>query len=98
MPQDFNAFERLTVKDNVERIMKIYGLKTDSKEYLEKLGLWEARNNKFQVLSRGMKRRVGNCMTLASNPEILFLDEPNTGLGPQARRECWKAIKTLKNG
>lgn len=69
MPQDFNAFERLTIKENVELIMNIYGLKTDQKEYLEKLGLWEARNKKFHVLSGGMKRRVGICMTLASKPE-----------------------------
>ncbi|MBC7130798.1 ABC transporter ATP-binding protein [Candidatus Bathyarchaeota archaeon] len=96
MPQDFNAFERLTVKENVELIMKIYGLKADVKPYLEKLGLWEIRNQKFHTLSGGMKRRVGICMALASDPEILFLDEPTTGLDPQARRECWKVIQSLK--
>ena len=96
MPQDFSAFGRLTVKENVELIAKIYGFKADVGEYLEKLGLWSVRNKKFHTLSGGMKRRVGVCMALASDPQILFLDEPTTGLDPQGRREVWDAIRALK--
>jgi ABC-2 type transport system ATP-binding protein len=96
MPQDFNAFERLTVKENVELIMRIYNVGTDIKQNLETLGLWEARDKKFHTLSGGMKRRVGICMALVSEPELLFLDEPTTGLDPQARKECWEVIRTLK--
>lgn len=96
MPQDFNTFERLTVKENVELIAKIYGVKPDIKTVLEELGIWEARDRKFEALSGGMKRRVGVSMALVSDPELLFLDEPTTGLDPQARRETWEVINRLK--
>ncbi len=43
-----------------------------------------------------MKRRVGICMALVTDPDILFLDEPTTGLDPQARKEVWTVIKNLK--
>ncbi len=96
MPQNFNAFERLSVRENVELIARIYGVKTDVRKYLELLGLWELRDRKFGVLSGGMQRRVGICMALVTDPELLFLDEPTTGLDPQARKEVWDVIKSLK--
>lgn len=96
MPQDFNAFERLTVKENVELIAKIYNVKPDLKQVLGELGLWEARDRKFEALSGGMKRRLGISMAVVSDPELLFLDEPTTGLDPQARRETWEVIKRLR--
>lgn len=96
MPQEFNAFERLTVKENVELIAKIYGVKPDIENILRELGVWEAKNRQFHKLSGGMQRRVGICMALASDPELLFLDEPTTGLDPQARKETWEVIRTLK--
>jgi len=96
MPQDFNTFERLTVKENVELIAQIYGVKGKTKEALETLGLWQIKNRKFHTLSGGMKRRVGFCMALVSDPELLFLDEPTTGLDPQARKDSWDVIRNLK--
>ena len=96
MPQDFNAFERLTVKENVELIARIYREPVDMSPILEELGVWEVRNRRFEALSGGMKRRVGISMALISNPELLFLDEPTTGLDPQARRETWEVINRLK--
>jgi len=95
MPQDFNSFERLTVKENVKLIAKIYN-RGEIKRSLEALGIWDARDRKFLTLSGGMKRRVGICMALVSDPELLFLDEPTTGLDPQGRKECWEVIRTLK--
>ena len=95
MPQDFNAFERLSVRENVELIAKIYD-KGEIKQSLEALDLWKIRRKKFFTLSGGMKRRVGICMAVVSDPELLFLDEPTTGLDPQGRRECWEVIRTLK--
>ncbi|MCX8173300.1 MAG: ABC transporter ATP-binding protein [Thermoplasmata archaeon] len=96
VPQEFNAFERLTVLENVKLIADIYGRKGELKSYLELLDLWDVRNKKFKILSGGMKRRVGICMAAVSEPEILFLDEPTTGLDPEARRETWGVIKKLK--
>lgn len=97
MPQDFNTFERLTVKENVELIAQIYGVRGKAKEALETLGLWQIKDRKFHTLSGGMKRRVGFCMALVSDPELLFLDEPTTGLDPQARKDSWDVIRSLKN-
>lgn len=96
VPQGFNTFERLTVKENVELITRIYGARGSLQRSLKRLGLWDVRNKKFEALSGGMKQRVGIAMALASGPELLFLDEPTTGLDPQARRQLWETIRDLK--
>ncbi|MEM3397147.1 MAG: ABC transporter ATP-binding protein [Thermoplasmata archaeon] len=96
VPQEFNAFERLTVLENVKLIADIYGRKGELRSYLEMLDLWDVKDKKFKALSGGMKRRVGICMAAVSEPEILFLDEPTTGLDPEARRETWGVIRKLK--
>ncbi len=96
LPQEFNTFERLSVEENVGLVADIYGSDSDMRENLENLDLWEVRDQKFEELSGGMKRRVGIAMALISNPELLFLDEPTTGLDPQARRKLWDTIKDLK--
>lgn len=96
LPQEFNTFERLTVKENVELMARISGKGKDIREVLGDLELWDARDMKFDELSGGMKRRVGIAMALISDPELLFLDEPTTGLDPQARRRLWQTIRELK--
>jgi ABC-2 type transport system ATP-binding protein len=97
LPQDFSTFELLTVKENIELARNLHGSKGSVENLLRELGLWEVRNRKFGELSGGMKQRVGVAMALVSEPEILFLDEPTTGLDPQARRELWEVIKKLKS-
>ncbi|MBU7042731.1 MAG: ABC transporter ATP-binding protein [Theionarchaea archaeon] len=97
MPQDFNAFERLSVTENVNLIAKIYGSHPDLISLFKEVGVWEARDQRFESLSGGMKRRVGICMALACDPELLFLDEPTTGLDPQARKETWEVIENLRS-
>ena len=97
MPQDFNAFERLTVRENVHLIAQIYGKTADLASIFKEVGVWEVRDKKYESLSGGMKRRVGICMALVSDPELLFLDEPTTGLDPQARKETWEVIQKLKS-
>ncbi len=96
VPQEFNTFDRLTVEENVSLIAKIYGKKENVERSLEILGLVDDKTKQFGDLSGGMKRRVGIAMALAGDPELLFLDEPTTGLDPQARRELWGTIKGLK--
>jgi len=96
MPQEFEGVERLTAKENVELVAGIYGVKPDLRGLFESLGIWEYRNTPFMKLSGGLKRRLGIAMALVSDPELLFLDEPTTGLDPYARRETWRFIKLLK--
>ncbi|MCX8202124.1 MAG: ABC transporter ATP-binding protein [Candidatus Caldarchaeum sp.] len=95
LPQEFNAVDNLSVYENVE--LAAAAKQADGvKEVLEQLGLWEIRRRMFSKLSGGLKRRVGIAMALVGNPEIVFLDEPTTGLDPEARRETWLYIKRLK--
>lgn len=96
MPQEFNTFERLTVEENIKLVDRIYGQEGDFEETIKKMELEGFKDRKFEGLSGGMKRRVGIAMALISNPELLFLDEPTTGLDPQARVRLWNTIKDLK--
>ncbi|MEM2023783.1 MAG: ABC transporter ATP-binding protein [Candidatus Caldarchaeum sp.] len=96
LPQEFNAVDNLTVFENVQLAAAAKGAK-DFKQILENLGLWEYRRRLFSKLSGGLKRRVGLAMALVGEPEIVFLDEPTTGLDPEARRETWLYIKRLKS-
>lgn len=96
MPQDFNTFERLTAKENIQLMADLYG--TDNvKEVMEMVGVTGFGGKKFSELSGGMKTKVGIGMTLVSEADLLFLDEPTTGLDPHARRETWNLIKELKD-
>lgn len=95
LPQEFNAVENLSIYENVELAAAAKQSK-DVKEVLDALGLWDIRGRMFGKLSGGLKRKVGIAMALVGNPEIVFLDEPTTGLDPQARRETWLYIKRLK--
>ncbi|MCS7129082.1 MAG: ABC transporter ATP-binding protein, partial [Candidatus Caldarchaeum sp.] len=95
LPQEFNAVGNLTVYENVE-LAAAAKQASDLKQVLEDLGLWEIRGRMFSKLSGGLKRRVGIAMALVGSPEIVFLDEPTTGLDPEARRETWLYIRRLK--
>ncbi|MEM0381390.1 MAG: ABC transporter ATP-binding protein [Nitrososphaerota archaeon] len=97
MPQEFNAFERLTVEENIKLIAATYGAGPDLRKLLEETGLWEYRKKLYGKLSGGLKRRVGIAMALVSDPELISLDEPTTGLDAYARRETWKFIQSLKS-
>jgi len=96
LPQEFSTFERLTVEENVSLIAKIYNREDNVRRILETFGLWDVRKRMFGSLSGGMKRRVGVAMALVSEPEIVFLDEPTTGLDPQARQDLWQVIRELR--
>ncbi len=96
MPQDFRGVEGLTVLENVKLFAELYEKAADLRGLLEQLGLWERRNQLFKKLSGGLKQRVGLAAALVNDPELIFLDEPTTGLDPTARREVWEIIKNLK--
>jgi len=96
LPQDFSALEKLTVKENIELIGDMYAKHIDVAEVIKLLDLQEKTNEKFENLSGGLKQRVGVAAALVNDPQLVFLDEPTTGLDPKARREVWSVITSLK--
>lgn len=96
MPQNFNAFDWLTVKENLEYFRNLYDSNISVDELIDRIGLAKKTDSMYKTLSGGMKQRVGIAISLINEPELLFLDEPTAGLDPQARRETWNLIKKLK--
>lgn len=93
---------KLTVKDNLYTRGSYYGLSKKEiaariNEFDESLHIGDILNRRFDKLSGGQKRRVDIVRALIHKPEILFLDEPTTGLDPKTRKEVWDYIMELKN-
>ena len=95
MPQNFNAFDWLTVKENLDYFRNLYDSNISVDELIDRIGLAKKTDSMYKTLSGGMKQRVGIAISLINEPELLFLDEPTAGLDPQARRETWNLIKKL---
>ena len=96
--QNSVLYDVLTVKDNLYLRARMY--KTFSKEWLEKLigliGIRSFLNQKYGTLSGGQKRRVDIARALIDHPDILFLDEPTTGLDLQTRIVIWDLLQKLQ--
>lgn len=100
-PQETAVAPKLTTKENLEFICGIYGFskkKTQSKtkELTALLGLEKVIDKRADKLSGGMKRRLSIALSLISEPEVLFLDEPTLGLDVLSRSELWDLILSLK--
>jgi lipooligosaccharide transport system ATP-binding protein len=101
VPQQDNLDMNLSVSENLYIYGRYFGLsrkylKTKIEELLEFAQLEEKRDAKVESLSGGMKRRLTITRGLVSEPEILMLDEPTTGLDPQARHILWDRLFRLK--
>ena len=96
LPQAFNAFDYLTVKENIDYFGDLFDKRISADELIKAVQLEDKRNVWFVNLSGGLKQRVGVAISMVNDPEIIFLDEPTTGLDPKARREVWKVIQDLK--
>jgi lipooligosaccharide transport system ATP-binding protein len=101
VPQQDNLDTHLTVSENLYIYGRYFGLsrkfvKNKIEELLIFAQLEEKRNAKVESLSGGMKRRLTIARALVSEPEILMLDEPTTGLDPQARHILWDRLFRLK--
>ena len=100
-PQDTSVAEKLTVRENLEFISKVYGfdkekIKKRTEEMINIFRMQEVENTRAKTLSGGWKRKLSIAMALISEPKVLFLDEPTLGLDVLARRELWKLIEALK--
>jgi ABC-2 type transport system ATP-binding protein len=96
LPQDFSALDKLSVKENIDLIGGMYEKKLDTIEVIKLLDLEDKAKEKFENLSGGLKQRVGVAAALVNDPQLVFLDEPTTGLDPKARREVWGVIENMK--
>ena len=74
----------------------LYNKKIEPLAMLDKVNLRDKAKNKFKELSGGQKQRFSIATTLINTPEIIFLDEPTTGLDPQARRNLWDLIREIR--
>jgi ABC-2 type transport system ATP-binding protein len=90
--QETRLQDRLTVEEILRLFRSFYATGRSVPELLALVGLEEKRAARFERLSGGQKQRLAVACGLASDPELLFLDEPTTGLDPQSRRHLWDVI------
>ena len=96
LPQEFISFERLTVKETLTYFSNLYKKHADIDEIIDTIDLRDKENELYMNLSGGLKQRVGVAIALVNDPDVIFLDEPTTGLDPRARRDVWDAVAGLK--
>jgi ABC-2 type transport system ATP-binding protein len=87
----------LTAREALVHAASQYPNPRDVDETLDAVGLTEKANAKPQTLSGGQRRRLDVALAVIGRPELLFLDEPTTGFDPEARRQFWKLIESLRS-
>ena len=93
--QSNEYFDSLSLKELLVLFGKLYQNNVDPKDLLNKVDLLEKINSKPEELSGGQKQRFSIACALVNEPKVLFLDEPTTGLDPQAKHNLWELIKEL---
>jgi ABC-2 type transport system ATP-binding protein len=94
--QDTQLSEKLTVRETLCLFRSFYHQGPAAEEIIALVQLEEKRNARIGSLSGGQKQRMALACALVGEPDLLFLDEPTTGLDPQARRQLWELIEQLK--
>ena len=88
----------LTPREAITHMGRLYSEPRDTEELLTAVGLDEKADAKPRTLSGGMRRRLDVALAVVGNPELVFLDEPTTGFDPEARRQFWGLIESLRQG
>jgi ABC-2 type transport system ATP-binding protein len=97
LPQGFSSFDRITVRETIQYYSRLFSCgNTDIDGLIELVNLKDKTREQYKNLSGGLKQRLGIAIALVNDPEVLFLDEPTTGLDPRARREVWNLLLGLK--
>src|ERR687896_328520 len=94
--QDTQLAEKLTVEETLRLFRSFYREGRDVADVLGIVQLEEKRKGRVGTLSGGQKQRLALACAIVGDPELVFLDEPTTGLDPQARRQVWDLIEALK--
>lgn len=94
--QESNFFENLKVSEIIKTFSGLYQKSVDMEKLISDFGLEDKRNSKISKLSGGQLQRLAIATAIINDPELVFLDEPTTGLDPQARRNSWEIISKLR--
>jgi len=100
LPQNFEPFDLLKPIEAITYWASLYDMKISKKEVdhlIDSVNLTDRKNMMSKKLSGGEKRKLGIALSLVNNPELLFLDEPTTGLDPKARRDLWNLINEIRD-
>lgn len=95
--QTSGFYPSLTLTELIVLFAGLYNQDTDPMQLLDKVNLRDKAKAKFKELSGGQKQRFSIATTLINKPKIIFLDEPTTGLDPQARRNLWELIRDIRD-
>jgi ABC-2 type transport system ATP-binding protein len=95
--QSTNLPDKITVREALALFASFYSQTTDIDKLIQRLQLWEKRSDYYSKLSGGQKQRVALALALVNNPQLVFLDEPTTGLDPQVRLEIHNLITEMKD-
>lgn len=95
--QSSGFYPHLNLLELILLFSGLYNRKVDAYELLDKVGLRDKAKAKVKELSGGQKQRFSVATTLINDPKIVFLDEPTTGLDPQARRNLWELVKQIRD-
>ena len=95
--QTSGFYPGLTLIELIHLFGGLYNQPVNPTELLKLVNLEDKAKNKFKELSGGQKQRFSIATTLINKPKIIFLDEPTTGLDPQARRNLWELIKNIRD-
>jgi ABC-2 type transport system ATP-binding protein len=97
LPQGFSSFDRITVRETMQYYSRLFSCSNaDIDGLIELVNLKDKAKEQYMRLSGGLKQRLGIAIALVNDPEVVFLDEPTTGLDPRARREVWEVLLGLK--
>jgi ABC-2 type transport system ATP-binding protein len=97
IPQEFRFFDKTKPAEAIRYYGVLFGTHPDPADLLARVRLSDKADAKFDTLSGGQKQKLGLALALVSEPKVLFLDEPTTGLDPSARRGIWDVIRTLRS-
>jgi ABC-2 type transport system ATP-binding protein len=94
--QETQLAEKLTVEETLSLFQSFYHLARPVQDVIDLVALGEKRRARVGTLSGGQKQRLAVACALVGDPELLFLDEPTTGLDPQSRRQLWDLVEQFK--
>ncbi len=94
--QDTQLADKLTVRETLDLFRSFYRRGRDTTDVIDMVQLGEKRDARVGTLSGGQKQRLAIACALVGDPELLFLDEPTTGLDPQSRRQLWGLIEEFR--